>query len=269
PINGVRGYLVWLGNLLRGQVTGTPVRYCAAAFDESLTTCWRNDLYPAYKANRPPADENIGHQLDLCRSVTAGLGVPVLADLQWEADDFIATLARRSRRPVVIVSRDKDLKQLLREEISLLDPKDGSTTDHGAFRAELGFAPTSYPDYQALTGDSVDNVPGVPGVGPKSAGRLIGCFGTLEALYDTAADWSAAGIKRGSRMAERLEASEEAAFLYRRILRLDDRVPLPIGMAETRWRPPPRAEIQARLGDLGLARGLGSNLNAALGALGD
>ena len=266
-INGVRGYLSYLMNLLLGSgSTGIaqPVRYCVAAFDESLTSCWRNDRYPAYKANRPPADDNIAYQLARVRELTEWLGVPVLADLQYEADDFIATLARRARRPVVIVSRDKDLQQLLNDRVSLLDPKTGLTMGPEAFRETFGFEPGCFPDYQALTGDSVDNIPGIRGVGPKAAGRLIGIFGTLENLYDAAHRWPEAGIKAGSKLHERLQEERRCAFLFREILRLDDRVPLSLTLAETRLRRPDSERLRAGLEDSGLQGALGQGLMSAM-----
>jgi len=264
PINGVRGYLGYLTGLLRGRDGQGPVLHCVAAFDESLTSCWRNRVYAAYKANRPPADAGILHQLSLCRRLTAELGVPVLADLEYEADDYIATLARTSSLPVTIVSRDKDLKQLLTDTVSLADPKDGSLATPETFAREFGFPPAAFPDYQALTGDSVDNIPGVPGVGPKSARRLIETFGDLERLYDGDADWSAAGIKASSKMAARLQSSREDAFLYRRILRLDDQVPIPAGLAAAPLSRPSRSTVAAALDALGVRSGLGSALTAAM-----
>jgi len=141
PVNGVRGYLSYLTGLLSGRAGRPPVTRCVAAFDESLTSCWRNRLYPQYKANRPPADEGIRHQLTLCRQLTEALGVPVLADLEYEADDYIATLARTSRLPVTIVSRDKDLQQLLSSTVELMDPKDGSIATAATFSQAFGFLP--------------------------------------------------------------------------------------------------------------------------------
>lgn len=268
-VNGVRGYLSYLLNLLRGEgKTGvaTPVRYCAAAFDESLNSCWRNDRYPEYKANRPPADANIAYQLGRARELTARLGVPVLADLQFEADDYIATLAKKSRRPVRVVSRDKDLQQLLSERVSLLDPKDGALQGPEQFAAQFGFAPALFPDYQAFVGDSVDNIPGIRGVGPKAAGALIGRFGALEAVYEAQGAWTEAGIKPGSKLAERLLAERDQAFLFRDILRLDANVPLPVPLAATRLeRPDPRA-LQASLDDGRLRDGLGTALVTAMEA---
>jgi 5'-3' exonuclease len=268
-VNGVRGYLSYLLNLLRGEGdTGldAPVRFCAAAFDESLNSCWRNERYPDYKANRPPADDNIAYQLARARELTSQLGVPVLADLAYEADDFIATLARKSRRPVTVISRDKDLQQLLAPDVRLLDPKDGTLRGPEAFVAEFGFEPARFPDYQAFVGDSVDNIPGIRGVGPKAAGALIRRFGDLESVYAGQAAWTEAGIKPGSRMAERLLADREQAFLFREILRLDDKVPLSITLADTRVRPPVPEGLRASLADGQLQEGLGRSLIGAMEA---
>lgn len=263
-INGVRGYLAFLTGLLTGRGGQPAVAHCAVAFDESLASCWRNAHYPEYKANRPPADEATLYQLALCRAVTEALGVPVLADEAYEADDYIATLARLSRRPVVIVSRDKDLQQLLSGRVSLLDPKDNSLATVETFSRAFGFPPHVFPDYQALTGDSVDNVPGVAGIGPKSARRLIETFGDLETLYAEDADWTAAGIKPTSKMAERLKANRDQAFLFRRILRLDDSVPLSVPVSATRLEHPDRSLIAEAVDRRGLRRGLGATLATAM-----
>jgi len=264
-INGVRGYLSYLSKLIAEE----QVEYCAAAFDESLTTCWRNQVYPDYKANRPPADDNIRHQLGRCRAVTEILGIPVLADLEYEADDYIATLARRSRREVVVVSRDKDLQQLLSGSVRLLDPASGSTRDPLTFAAEFGFGPALFPDFQALTGDSVDNIPGVRGVGPKSAKRLVESFGALESIYERQDEWHSAGIKPSSKMAERLQAERDQAFLFRRILRLDDQVPLEISLAETKLPRPERKAMARAFDALNFGDGLGGAVTRSLEVFGD
>lgn len=259
-INGARGYTAYLLKLLESN----DVRFCAAAFDESLTTCWRNEVYPDYKANRPEADDNILYQLGLCREITEALGVPVLADAEFEADDFIATLARKSRRNVVIVSRDKDLQQLLDESVALLDPSNDSLKGPETFRSEFEFDAKLFPDYQALTGDSVDNIPGVRGIGPKSAKALVNRFGSLESIYAAESEWPTVGIKPTGKMAERLRDEREQAFLFRRILRLDDRVPVTLSLAETRLRRPSPGDLRSDLERLQLGEGLGGSLNRAL-----
>ena len=268
-VNGVRGYLSYLMNLLSGGgdtgVSG-PVRFCAAAFDESLTSCWRNERYPDYKANRPPADENISYQLARARELTERLGVPVLADLQYEADDYIATLAKKSRRPVRVISRDKDLQQLLDDRVRMLDPKDGVTRGPADFRAEFGFEPSLFPDYQAFVGDSVDNIPGIRGVGPKAAGALIGRFGALESVYQASDAWVEVGIKPTSKMSERLLSERDQAFLFRDILRLDADVPLSLTLAETRLTGADASGLRESLDDGQLRAGLGGSLSSAMEA---
>jgi DNA polymerase-1 len=259
-VNGVRGYVSYVLKLLNAH----QVRFCAAAFDESLTTCWRNGIYPEYKANRPPAGEDVLYQLGLCRAVTKLIGIPVLSDLEYEADDFIATLARASRRHVVMVSRDKDLRQLLGATVALLDPATDELISEPAFVAEFGFSPALYPDFQALTGDSVDNVPGVKGVGPKSARTLVSRFGSLEDIYANAGAWEDVGIRPGGKMAERLLAERDRAFLYRRILRLDDRAKLPLEPGDTQLEPPRRDELFSGLDGLGLLDAMGSGVRASM-----
>ena len=105
---------------------------------------------------------------------------------------------------MIIVSRDKDLQQLLSDRVSLLDPGDGTLRGPQNFRDEFGFEPSLFPDYQAFTGDSVDNIPGIRGVGPKAAGALIRRFGPLESVYEAAEAWGEAGLKPGGKVAQRL-----------------------------------------------------------------
>lgn len=263
-VNGVRGYLQYL----LATLGDNEVRYAAVAFDESLNTCWRNEFYPEYKANRPPADTNILFQLTLCRTLTEACGVSVLADLRYEADDIIATLATRARRDVVIISRDKDLQQLLSEKVSLLEPGSDNRRTSQDFTAKEGFAPNVFPDYQALTGDSIDNVPGVRAVGAKTAGKLVRSLGALENIYAQRERWPQTGIKATSRVAINLVAERERAFLFRRILRLERNAELAYSMSATRFVRPKRRVVAAVLDKLGLQRSLGSVLSRFAGEAG-
>jgi 5'-3' exonuclease len=260
PVNGVRGYLSYLLKLLQSRA----VERCVAAFDESLNSCWRNDIYPEYKANRPPADDNIRHQLDRCRQITELLGIPVLADAAYEADDFIATLVRNRRRDAVIVTRDKDLQQLLEPGVELLDPSNEAVATAESFSSAFAFPPMLFPDYQALTGDSVDNIPGVRGIGPKIASRLVSTFGSLESIYAAATEWEQAGLKPASKAAGRLRDEQDQAFLFRQILRLDDQVPLADELGEAPLPKPESAVVENHLAQLGLGGALGQNLQRKL-----
>lgn len=255
-INGVRGYLQYL----RATLSRNDVRYAVVAFDESLNTCWRNDVYPQYKANRPPADDNIRFQIKRCRSLTEAVGIRVLADKRYEADDIIATLASRAKRDVVIVSRDKDLQQLLSSRVRLLAPGSDDFVGPQQFEEKEGFGPGMFPDYQALAGDSVDNVPGVKGVGDKTARRLVTTFGTLENIYDHRSRWLEAGIKESSKVAANLHEERDRAFLFRRILRLATNAELRYPRDITRVGRPKESEIRMQLKRLGLLESLGNVL---------
>lgn len=249
PVNGVRGFL----QFLLGALTGRRIRFAAMTFDESLDSSFRNALYPAYKANRPPPDDDIRRQLDACRRLCRALGILTLADPVYEADDIMATLAARSRRPVWLVSRDKDLNQLLSPRVQRWEAGTDRVTTTACFEAEFGFAPAAYPDYQALAGDTVDNVPGLRGVGDKTARRLIARFGSLEGLYADPSAWPEAGIRPGSRLAQTLASDRDRAFLFRRLVRLERRAPIRYPSAALRIGRGDSGELDAVLEDLGLA----------------
>ena len=220
-VNGVKGYLHFLFELLLTR----QARHAVVAFDESLNTCFRNELYPCYKSDRPLPDENIIYQLRLCQQLTSRLGILTLAHARFEADDIIATIAARARRPVCVYSRDNDLLQLLRANVTLASPVAGVRTS-AEFEKRFGFAPDLFPDYQALRGDSVDNIPGVPGVGEKHAQRLISRFGRLEGIYANVGSWPKAGVAAGGRLSESLLRNRAQAMLFRRLTRLQRRTPV-------------------------------------------
>ena len=178
---------------------------------------FRHERFDAYKSQRPPTPEDLVRQLAPLKELLELLAVPVLVSEGCEADDCIASLAARLRDdyPVVIIGADKDLKQCLHDNVVLWDPaaKDEKITTLADFTAESGMAPSSWPDYQALVGDSSDNIPGVPQIGPKSAGELIRDFPTLEELF---ARINAVPPK----LRAKLDGQKDNAFLYRELTRL-------------------------------------------------
>jgi 5'-3' exonuclease len=182
PINAVHGFT----RFLRDFLERTRPTHIAVAFDESLTSSFRNAIYPAYKANRelPPAELKV--QFDYCKRVAAALGLCVLRDTQYEADDLIGsalTVARAHGMRSVIVSADKDFGQLIGDHDEQWDfSKDQRWNAHGV-RQRLGVRPDQVADFLGLTGDAVDNIPGVPGVGAKTAAQLLANFDSLDALY--------------------------------------------------------------------------------------
>jgi 5'-3' exonuclease len=226
PLNAVYGYTSFLVELLE-QLPESVV--LVAAFDESLGTCFRNELYPDYKASRELPDEALAFQLQACREVTERLGIPCLGGKRFEADDYIATLSvlgREAGGEVTVVTRDKDLGQLLLAPGDRLwDFAAGSYLDATGFRERFGVAPAQFADYQGLVGDAIDDIPGVPSIGAKSGARLIDAFGDLETLESNRHDLDGLGIRGAARISQALEEHWEQALLSRALARLDCAIP--------------------------------------------
>lgn len=198
-----RAYFAPFGNL--SSPTGEPTRathvfsqmllnlvrdrkpdYLVTVLDTSDETVFRREIYPEYKAHRDPSPEDMGIQIDRILSIIQAVGIPVLRVPGFEADDIIATIARRIASPdthVYIVSRDKDLDQLLNENVTLYDPaKDEEITPARLFELK-GWRPHQAVEAQTLIGDSTDNVPGVPGIGPKTAAKLLEKYGNVAGVF--------------------------------------------------------------------------------------
>ncbi len=239
PVNAVFGFTNMLAKLLREQV-GT---HLAVVFDAGRHT-FRNRLYDQYKAQRPEPPEELRPQFALVREATAAFGVPAIELADWEADDLIASYAREALAAgghATIVSSDKDLMQLLRPGVEMLDPIKQKPIGPAEVMEKFGVAPGKLIEVQALMGDSVDNVPGVPGIGPKNAAQLIAEFGDLETVL------AAAPAMKPSKRREMLIAHAEAARLSRQLVTLRDDVPLPLSLAELAAREPERARLAAWL----------------------
>lgn len=195
PVNGAFGFAA----ALMSELSAASATQALVAFDESLGSGYRHALYPDYKANRPLPDDNIRFQLGACQAFCQALSIPCMASQNFEADDIIASAAvlaaRSSVGNVRIVSRDKDLKQLLTDRVHMWDPVSCRQHSAASFEEEFGFPPERFPDYQALVGDSGDNVPGVPGVGAKTAGTLMAQYQRLEDVIASVPRWKDDGIK--------------------------------------------------------------------------
>jgi 5'-3' exonuclease len=234
PVNAVYGFAAFLTDLL-AKAGPTHV---AACFDESLSSSFRNAKYPEYKANREEAPDELKAQFDMCRQVCRALGVLDLASKRYEADDLIATLAakaRKAKRPVCIVTRDKDLAQLLGPDDRLWDFGEDLRYDRKAIHEKFGVWPEQLPDWQGLTGDSVDNIPGVRGIGDTAATALIARFGTLEAVYADLDAVRALPLRGAKRIAGLLESQRDKAFLSRELARLHGSVPMKHTLASLKW----------------------------------
>jgi len=227
PVNAVHGFTRFLLDLLERE---RPT-HIAVAFDESLTTSFRNAIYPAYKANREPAPVELKRQFVWCKEISAALGVTVLADDKYEADDLIgsAVMALRSAGfRSVIVSADKDFGQLIGDTDEQWDPQRGLRWDAAGVKTRLGVHPRQVADYLALTGDAVDNIPGVPGIGAKTAAILLHHFGTLDALLDRAEEVAFLRTRGAAAASMRLREHAASARLSRALsaIALDAPVPL-------------------------------------------
>ncbi|MFB6259433.1 MAG: 5'-3' exonuclease H3TH domain-containing protein, partial [Thiohalorhabdaceae bacterium] len=163
---------------------------------------FRADLFEAYKANRPPMPEDLAEQLPYIHRLAAAFGLPVLVEEGVEADDVIGTLASQAEalgRDVMIVTGDKDMAQLVNGHTFLLDTMKDRLIDEPAVRERWGVGPEAVPDFLALVGDKVDNIPGVPGVGEKTAAKLLQTYGSLEDLLARADELTG---KTGERIRE-------------------------------------------------------------------
>jgi len=216
PINALYGFCRFLGDFIE-QVNP---EHIAVAFDESLTTSFRTTIYPEYKANREPAPVELKRQFSQCRRYSEALGLMNCADPKYEADDLIGTLVehgRRVGRPSTIVTRDKDLAQLLTKEDVFWDFAGKGKIDYDKVPEVFGVWPEQIADFLALAGDSVDNIPGVPGVGKKTASALLGHFGSLDDIYANLDKVHEVEVRGAKTLGAKLETHKGAAMLARQL----------------------------------------------------
>lgn len=213
-VNAVYGYTSFLLDLLDRSP-----QFISCAFDESLNTCYRNTIYPEYKANRELPDANLEYQLAQCQRVTALMGIHGLALKDYEADDIIGTLQKKlaADRQAIIVTRDKDLGQLLGPEDQLWDFAADDVMGPQEVRAKFGVEAAQIADYLALAGDTVDNIPGAPGIGAKTAASLLNHFGSIDDLYARIEEVETIGIRGAKKAQQTLIDNEALIRMYRSI----------------------------------------------------
>ncbi|MGC6535862.1 MAG: DNA polymerase I [Candidatus Puniceispirillaceae bacterium] len=220
PVNAVFGFTKMLLKLIDDLAPHS----VAVIFDAGRVT-FRNDIYADYKANRTDPPDELVPQFDLVRQAAEAMSLPVIEMAGFEADDLIASyakLARAEGRKTIIVSSDKDLMQLVNDDVEMLDPMKVRRIGHDEVIEKFGVTPDKVIDVQALAGDSTDNVPGVPGIGIKTAAELINQFGDLEALLA-----GAETIKQPKRRQNLIEFAEMAR-ISRQLVALSDDVALPM-----------------------------------------
>jgi 5'-3' exonuclease len=219
------------------------VTHLAVAFDNPIRS-FRNDLFDAYKSDEGVPPE-LRAQFDTVEQAVRALGVTVWSMREHEADDALASGARAFVGQVRILTPDKDLGQCLRgDRVVQIDRRQKKLTDEAAFRAARGFAPGSMPDFLALTGDTADGIPGLPGFGEKSAAMLLGTYPHLEDIPDDPAAWTVRP-RRAEELAFTLASHRDEAQLYRTLATLVDTVPLGATLGDLRFQGVPRDAFEA------------------------
>ena len=222
PVGAVQGFCNMLWKLLKETNSGSKPTHLAVIFDKSSKT-FRNDIYPQYKAQRPEPPADLRPQFGLIKQATRAFNVAAIEQDNYEADDLIATYARQAVEAGAtcrIVSSDKDLMQLVRPGVALYDTMKDKEIGEQEVLEKFGVTPGKVIDVQSLAGDSVDNVPGVPGIGVKTAALLLAEYGDLETLLARASE-----IKQQKRRENLIEFAEQAR-ISKRLVTLDDRVPV-------------------------------------------
>lgn len=216
PINALYGFCRFLGDFME-QVKP---EYVAVLFDESLTSSYRTEIYPEYKANRDPAPPELKRQFGQCRRFTRALGLMECASPSYEADDLIGTLVTEGRengRPSTIVTRDKDLAQLVSKDDVFWDFAGRGRIKYEQIPDFFGVWPEQIADFLALAGDAVDNIKGVPGVGKKTATALLQHFGSMEKVYENLDKVHEVNVRGAKTLGDKLDTHRDAAILARKL----------------------------------------------------
>jgi len=235
PTNAIFGFTKMILKLLDEKKP----KYIAIVFDTKGPT-FRHQLYEQYKATRPPMPEDLVVQLPYIKRVLQGLNVKMLEREGYEADDIIGTMARLGEEKdfrVVMVTGDKDFRQIISPQTSMWDSMRDRFTDYETLKEEYGLEPAQIIDLMGLSGDSSDNIPGVPGVGEKTAATLIGEFGSLENVFEHLEE-----IKK-KRLKENLENSQSDAILSKKLVTIDRYVPIDEDLMDLIIREPNRQEL--------------------------
>jgi DNA polymerase I len=250
PVHAVFGFARFLGDLIE-RVRPT---YIAVAFDQRRAVSYRSRIYPPYKANRERTPADLVWQFERCRELCGMLGVAQFVDPDYEADDIIGTLARAMRGQGVrsaFITRDKDLAQLVRDGDLFWDFGARGQFGYHDIERHFGVAPERFADYLALTGDEVDNIPGVPGVGQRTASSLMRAFASLDELYAALPRVAQLNLRGAATLGARLAAHRESVYLARRLTHIACDLPLGVTADGLRRRLPDMpalAQLYDRLG---------------------
>ncbi len=255
PINAFYGFARFLGDFME-QVTP---EYVAVLFDESLSTSFRTEIYPEYKANREPAPPELKRQFGQCRRFANAMGLMSIGSPSYEADDLIGTLVEHGRqlgRPSTIVTRDKDLTQLLGKDDVFWDYSGKGKLHYEEIEASFGVVPEQIADFLALAGDAVDNIKGVPGVGKKTAEKLLQHFGSLDEIYANLDRVHEVNVRGAKTLGGKLDLHREDAYLARRLTGIACDAPIDGAEELLQPSPPKLGEINALFDEAGIGTAL-------------
>lgn len=242
PTNAVFGFTRMLIKLMEERAP----QYVGMFFDAKGPT-FRHEMYAAYKANRPPMPDDLAAQLPYIKKVTAGFNIPVVEMTGYEADDLIGTYARIAEAAgfgVTMVTGDKDFVQLVTDSATIWDPMKDKVIDKAAVLSEFNLTPSQLIDVMGFSGDSADNVPGVPGIGPKTAVKLVQTYGSMDALYVQIDSVSS------KKQRQKLLDHKDQAFLSRKLVTIDTRAPVAFAPDDLKVEPPDEEVLGALFQEL-------------------
>ncbi|WP_318437444.1 DNA polymerase I [Photobacterium leiognathi] len=256
-------------NMLRSMLRQFSTEHIAVIFDAKGKT-FRDDMFPEYKANRPPMPDDLRGQIEPLHAVIKAMGLPLISISGVEADDVIGTLATQASQqgmPVLISTGDKDMAQLVDQNITLINTMTDVVMDPAGVVDKFGIGPELIIDYLALMGDKVDNIPGVPGVGEKTAKALLTGIGGLDALYDNLDDIAPLGFRGSKTMAKKLLDNKEAAYMSYKLATIKLDVDLDVKPDELRKGVPDTDALTELFGKLQFRRWLTEMLEGSDGRI--
>ena len=250
PVNAVYGFTDFVAALL----AETQADLMSFAFDQSLTSSFRNTIYPPYKANREPAPEELKRQFSYCRRFIEALGLAHLSSDRYEADDLLGSAAQQARllgHKVTILSADKDLAQLIEEHDIFWNYAKNERLSPQKIEQQFGVRPDQIADQLALAGDKVDNIPGVPGVGMTTAARLLNKFDSIDNLLNNIEAISSMKIRGARRIQDLIEEHQDSVRLCKRLTEIKcDAQPLN-GSFRLQREPPDQVALTELFDELG------------------
>ena len=237
PANAVYGF----GSFFAKYMTDEKPTHIGIAFDRHFNQSFRNQHYPAYKAQRDASPPELDAQVDPCVEMMQALGIATFIDEDYEADDLIATVIDQTRAKAhhVIVTTDKDMTQLVSDRVTVYDPGRGLRFDAAAVEAKFGVRPDQMTDFLGLAGDAVDNIPGVKGIGPKTAADLLRRYGSLEGIYQNVPSMKHNAVRAN------LERDVAMAGLSKRLATVSTEAPVRVGIDALRYRGPDEERVKA------------------------